>query len=232
MSWWLTRIGMVARTARVSISRRVWRRCFAGGRRSGSFLSGDGVLRVQAAGDHPGEGNDVHGVGYVPPRFGGRRIADNGDVADEDRDAIQDEGDGLGSFGLVDSDRMPPPAQPVRRWLPVGSILMRLRPSWPKAVRLLQDQAIAPVDMAQSAIGPGMEMFSRYAKVARGRRDTHAGPHRAHPNQRSVGRGSCLRRRPSSTATPAGRSPGITSSVTSPDRSGTRRPFPRLRTHR
>ena len=30
---------------------------------------------------------------------------------------------------------------------------------------MLQDQAIAPVDMAQSAIGPGMEIFSRYAKV-------------------------------------------------------------------
>lgn len=35
----------------------------------------------------------------------------------------------------------------------------------PLRVRLLQDQAIAPVDMAQSAIGPGMEVFSRYAKV-------------------------------------------------------------------
>ncbi len=29
----------------------------------------------------------------------------------------------------------------------------------------MQDQVIAPVDMAQSAIGPGMEVFSRYAKV-------------------------------------------------------------------
>jgi len=35
----------------------------------------------------------------------------------------------------------------------------------PQAVSLLQEQAIAPVDMAQSAIGPGMEVFSRYAKV-------------------------------------------------------------------
>ena len=35
----------------------------------------------------------------------------------------------------------------------------------PERVRLLQDQAIAPVDMAQSAIGPGMEVFSRYARV-------------------------------------------------------------------
>ena len=36
-----------------------------------------------------------------------------------------------------------------------------------ESVRLLQDQAIAPVDMAQSAIGPGMEVFSRYAGVIR-----------------------------------------------------------------
>lgn len=35
----------------------------------------------------------------------------------------------------------------------------------PRRTRLLQDQAIAPVDMAQSAMGPGMEVFSRYAKV-------------------------------------------------------------------
>lgn len=40
-----------------------------------------------------------------------------------------------------------------------------LQTELPKAVRLLQDQAIAPVDMAQSAIGPGMEIYSRYAKV-------------------------------------------------------------------
>lgn len=36
-----------------------------------------------------------------------------------------------------------------------------------QSVRLLQDQAVAPVDLAQSAIGPGMEVFSRYARVLR-----------------------------------------------------------------
>ena len=35
----------------------------------------------------------------------------------------------------------------------------------PDRVRLLQEGSIAPVDMAQSAIGPGMEVFSRFAKV-------------------------------------------------------------------
>ena len=44
-------------------------------------------------------------------------------------------------------------------------LLDALQAELPHAVRLLQDQAIAPVDMAQSAIGPGMEIFSRYAKV-------------------------------------------------------------------
>ena len=40
-----------------------------------------------------------------------------------------------------------------------------LQSELPEAVRVLQDQAIAPVDMAQSAIGPGMEVFSRYTRV-------------------------------------------------------------------
>jgi len=35
----------------------------------------------------------------------------------------------------------------------------------PKQMKVLKAQAIAPVDMAQSAIGPGMEVFSRFAKV-------------------------------------------------------------------
>ena len=40
-----------------------------------------------------------------------------------------------------------------------------LRSELPEAVRLLQSGNIAPVDMAQSTIGPGMKVFSRYAKV-------------------------------------------------------------------
>ena len=43
--------------------------------------------------------------------------------------------------------------------------LNRLADELPEAVRLLQEQDIAPVDMAQSAIGPGMEVFSRYRAV-------------------------------------------------------------------
>src|SRR5260370_6510640 len=35
----------------------------------------------------------------------------------------------------------------------------------PEALRTLQHGNIAPVDLAQSSIGPGMAMFSRYARV-------------------------------------------------------------------
>jgi len=40
-----------------------------------------------------------------------------------------------------------------------------LKKELPSALRNLQDAGIAPVDMAQAAIGPGMAVFSRYSKV-------------------------------------------------------------------
>jgi len=46
-----------------------------------------------------------------------------------------------------------------------GELVAALRNEMPPAIRLLQEQNIAPVDMAQSAIGPGISVFSRYAKV-------------------------------------------------------------------
>lgn len=41
----------------------------------------------------------------------------------------------------------------------------RLKAELPNAVRLLQHGSIAPVDLAQASIGPGMAVFSRYARV-------------------------------------------------------------------
>ena len=46
-----------------------------------------------------------------------------------------------------------------------GEFLAALRRELPEAVRLLQSGNIAPVDMAQSTIGPGIKVFSRYARV-------------------------------------------------------------------
>ena len=46
-----------------------------------------------------------------------------------------------------------------------GEFIAALRDELPEAVRLLQSGNIAPVDIAQSTIGPGIKVFSRYAKV-------------------------------------------------------------------
>ncbi len=51
---------------------------------------------------------------------------------------------------------------------PVSSrrdFLATLRRELPEALRLLQKGNIAPVDLAQAAIGPGMAVFSRYTRV-------------------------------------------------------------------
>ena len=46
-----------------------------------------------------------------------------------------------------------------------GEFISALRNEMAPAIRILQVENIAPVDMAQSAIGPGIGIFSRYAKV-------------------------------------------------------------------
>lgn len=46
-----------------------------------------------------------------------------------------------------------------------GEFIGALREELPEAVRVLQSGNIAPVDIAQSTIGPGIKVFSRYAKV-------------------------------------------------------------------
>lgn len=46
-----------------------------------------------------------------------------------------------------------------------GEFIGALRRELEPAVRLLQAENIAPVDLAQSSIGPGIAIFSRYAKV-------------------------------------------------------------------
>lgn len=46
-----------------------------------------------------------------------------------------------------------------------GEFISALRQELPEAVRVLQSGNIAPVDLAQSTIGPGIKVFSRYARV-------------------------------------------------------------------
>jgi len=46
-----------------------------------------------------------------------------------------------------------------------AGFISSLREELPGELKLLQQAAIAPVDLAQASIGPGMAVFSRYAKV-------------------------------------------------------------------
>ena len=55
-----------------------------------------------------------------------------------------------------------PPTRPPPR---AASSSPRSRPSCPQALAHLQRGNIAPVDLAQAAIGPGMAVYTRYAKV-------------------------------------------------------------------
>ena len=57
--------------------------------------------------------------------------------------------------------RRSPVAPPATR----REFLVALRSELPQALRLLQTGNVAPVDLAQAAIGPGMAVFTRYTRV-------------------------------------------------------------------
>ena len=46
-----------------------------------------------------------------------------------------------------------------------GEFIAALKVEMEPSIRILQAENIAPVDLAQSAMGPGIAIFSRYAKV-------------------------------------------------------------------
>ena len=73
---------------------------------------------------------------------------------------------GLGSNALASSIVLACRPRPASAVLATrGEFMAALRQELPEAVRLLQSGNIAPVDMAQSTIGPGIKVFSRYARV-------------------------------------------------------------------
>ncbi len=67
----------------------------------------------------------------------------------------------LASSIVLACRRRPESAQMATR----REFLNALKSELPESLRLLREGAIAPVDMAQAAIGPGMAVFSRYARV-------------------------------------------------------------------
>ena len=73
---------------------------------------------------------------------------------------------GLGSNALASSIVLACRPRSVSAVLATrGEFLAALRRELPEAVRVLQSGNIAPVDLAQSSIGPGISVFSRYARV-------------------------------------------------------------------
>ena len=73
---------------------------------------------------------------------------------------------GIGTNALASSivlvcRRRPEDARVATR----SEFLAALRGELPKALRLLQTGNVAPVDLAQAAIGPGMAAYTRYARV-------------------------------------------------------------------
>ena len=73
---------------------------------------------------------------------------------------------GLGSAALASSIVLACRPRPESAVMATrGEFIAALRTELPEAVRILQSGNIAPVDMAQSTIGPGIKVFSRYAKV-------------------------------------------------------------------
>jgi putative DNA methylase len=72
----------------------------------------------------------------------------------------------IGSSALASSIALVCRARPGNAPLATRKELMAaLKSELPDALRKLQSGNIAPVDLAQSAIGPGMSVFSRYSKV-------------------------------------------------------------------
>ena len=67
----------------------------------------------------------------------------------------------LASAIILSCRKRPADAPSVTR----GEFLRALRAELPAALHTLQEAAIAPVDMAQASIGPGMAVFSRYKEV-------------------------------------------------------------------
>jgi putative DNA methylase len=73
---------------------------------------------------------------------------------------------GIGTNALASSIVLTCRSRPEDSSIGTRSELIReLKKKLPAAVKRLQESSIAPVDLAQSAIGPGMAIFSRYAKV-------------------------------------------------------------------
>ena len=93
------------------------------------------------------------------------RLRSHGHVADAKRAEQPDAA--IGTNALASSVVLVCRPRPARRapWQLAGSSSARCSAELPDALKTLQHGNIAPVDLAQASIGPGMAVFSRYSKV-------------------------------------------------------------------
>ena len=122
------------------------------------------LLRVQAV-RRRRRRDGLDGLGDAARRDDPLGLGDHRDLADAQR-ARRPDAQSVGTNALASSIvlalRPRPDDAPTtdRRGL-----IAALHDELPDALRKLQQGAIAPVDLPQAAIGPGMAVFSRYAKV-------------------------------------------------------------------
>ena len=104
-----------------------------------------------------------------------------------------------------------------------------LKGELPPALSQLQRGNIAPVDLAQAAIGPGMAVYTRYAKVLDATRQSRFSRRRTRSHQRDRGRDPC-RAGATSMPTAGGRWRGSSNTVSTRATTASRRRCPRPRT--
>ena len=137
----------------------------ASARRAGApSLPSHHLLRLQAVGERERRGHRQHRLGNLPRRGDPRRLRHQRHLADADRDRrrIEDrDANALASsIVLVCRPRAANAPTATRR-----EFVTALKAELPEALTHLQRGNIAPVDLAQAAIGPGMAVYTRYAKV-------------------------------------------------------------------
>ena len=138
-------------------------------RRAADRRSRDGLLCVQGSRESSDGRDRARRAGRRCWRACSTRACGHGDVADADRAGDRTFGIGHQRPRLVDRARVPATRRSPRRWRLGASSSRRCGRSCPSACGSLQQGNIAPVDLAQAAIGPGWRS-SRVRQGGRGRR--------------------------------------------------------------
>ncbi|MDW8468094.1 MAG: DUF1156 domain-containing protein [Burkholderiales bacterium] len=129
----------------------------------------EGGQRGERGGDAgrilPSANRYLHRLGDLPRRGDPRGLCHQRHLADAHRARSRDDWQGHQRPRLQHRPRLPPAAPPTPRPPRRREFVSALKRELPAALAELQRANIAPVDLAQAAIGPGMAIYTRYAKV-------------------------------------------------------------------